>query len=290
MPSDVLRPIGRTGQRVYPIGLGAMPLSLSGRPDEKAAVSVIHAALDAGVTLIDTADSYCADEKDYGHNERLIAKALKTHPAGKLARVATKGGYTRPGGGWVVDARPERLRACCEASLRALGVEAIWLYQLHHPDGRVPFAESVGAMARLQQQGKVQHVGLSNVSAAQLAEAQRLVRVETVQNECNPLTQDDFRNGVVAACAQQGVTYIAYSPVGGYWGHRQQAKTGLLRAIGKAHGVSPYQVALAWLLASGPHVLPIPGASKAASIRDSAEAVSLTLTTEEMEQIGALGR
>jgi aryl-alcohol dehydrogenase-like predicted oxidoreductase len=289
MPSDLLRPIGRTGQRVFPIGLGAMPLSLSGRPDEQAAIAVIHAALDAGVTLIDTADSYCANEKDYGHNERLIAKALKGHPGGKRAWVATKGGYTRPGGGWVVDARPERLRTCCEASLRALGVEAIWLYQLHHPDGRVPFAESVGAMARLQQQGKVQHVGLSNVCAAQLAEAQRLVRVETVQNECNPLTPDDFRNGVVAACAQQGVTYIAYSPVGGFWGHRQQAKTGVLRTIGKAHGVSPYQVALAWLLAAAPHVVPIPGASKVASIRDSAQAVSLTLTAEEMGQIDGLG-
>jgi len=288
MPPAVLRPIGRTGQRVFPIGLGAMPLSLAGRPAESAAIAVIHAALDEGVTLIDTADSYCRDEKDYGHNERLIAKALKSHPLGKHAKVATKGGYTRPHGGWVVDARPDRLRKCCEASLRALGVETLWLYQLHHPDGRVPFAESVGALARLKQQGKVLHLGLSNVSAEQIAQAQRIVRIETVQNECNPLATDDFRNGVIASCARQGMTYIAYSPVGGQWGHRQQSRNRLLAAIAKAHGVSAYQVALAWLLQAAPHIVPIPGASKVSSIRDSAKAVELMLTKEEIQRIDAL--
>lgn len=121
------RALGRTGISVYPIGLGGMPMSLEGRPPEQQSIAVIHAAIDAGVTLIDTADSYCRDESDYGHNERLIARALKTHPSGKSVTVATKGGYTRPRGAWVVDARPERLSRCCEASLKALGVEAITL-------------------------------------------------------------------------------------------------------------------------------------------------------------------
>ena len=284
------RTLGRTGIRLYPIGLGAMPLSLDSRPPEPQGMAVIHAALDAGVTLIDTADSYCRDDDDFNHNERLIAKALQAHPAGKTVTVATKGGLTRPGGAWHTDARPERLRRCCEASLKALGVDAIALYQLHRPDDRVPFAESVGALARLRQEGKIVHVGLSNVSAAQLTEAQRIVRVESVQNECNPTVAEDFRNGVVAACAEQGVTYIAYSPVGGNWGHRQQAKNKVLLAIAKAHGVSPYQVALAWLLAKGPYVLPIPGASKIGSIRDSSAAVQLRLTPDELLRIDGLGR
>ena len=289
MVSTLQRPIGRTKLRVYPIGLGGMPMSLSGRPDESLSIEVIHAALDAGVNFIDTADSYCRDEKEYGHNERLIAKAIKSHPSGKFVTVATKGGYTRPRGSWVVDARPERLRKSCEASLRALGVDAITLYQLHHPDPRVPFADSVGALAKLKQEGKILHIGLSNVDEDQLKEAQSIVRIETVQNECNPFTAADFRNGVVSACLQQGVTYIAYSPVGGHGGHIRQARHAILGAIGRTHKVSPYQVALAWLMSKGPHVLPIPGASKMASIRDSALAAVLELTPEEIRQMDELG-
>jgi len=127
------------------------------------------------------------------------------------------------------------------------------------------------------------------VNAEQLAEAQRIVRIESVQNECNPTVVDDFHSGLISTCAQQGGTYIAYSPVGGSSGHRQQTRHPVLGAIGKAHGVSPYQVALAWLLAKAPHILPIPGASKVDSIKDSAAAALLTLTPEEMQQIDGLG-
>jgi aryl-alcohol dehydrogenase-like predicted oxidoreductase len=286
----VPRELGRTGLKVFPIGLGAMPMSLDGRPPEAQSIATIHAAIDASVTLIDTADSYCRDDSDFNHNEKLIAKALKAHPAGKSMAVATKGGLTRPRGAWHTDARPERLMRCCDASLKALGVDAITLYQLHGPDDRVPFADSVGALARLKEQGKIRHVGLSNVSAAPLNEAQKVVRVESVQNECNPAVKEDFRTGVIAACAKQGVTYIAYSPVGGYWGHRQQSKARVLVSVAKAHGVSTYQVALAWLLAKAPHILPIPGASKAASIQDSAAAAGLLLSAEEIKKIDAMGR
>ncbi len=281
------REIGRTGLKVYPIGLGGMWLSIQGRPDERAAIGVIHAALEAGVTLIDTADSYCLDEADKGHNERLIAKALKAHPLGKSALVATKGGMTRPGGDWHIDGRPEKLAQACERSLKALGVEAITLYQLHWPDKRVPYADSIGALQRLQEQGKIRHVGISNVDARQLAAAQKIVRVESVQNRCNPFDHGDLRNGVLQACAEQGVSYIAYSPFGAS-GHGRLAKHALLQHFGQAHGASPYCIALAWLLALGSHVLPIPGASRAASIQDSATAAQLQLRPEEVRQISAL--
>src|SRR5689334_2983078 len=162
------RRLGPDGPLVGAIGLGGMYMSITGRPDEGQAIRAIHAALDAGVTLIDTADVYCLDHRDIGHNERLIAKAI----AGRAERVilATKGGLTRPDGAWARDARPERLREACEASLRALRVSAIDLYQLHAPDSNVPFADSVGAIARLREHGKVRLVGLSNVDIAQIEE------------------------------------------------------------------------------------------------------------------------
>ena len=162
------------GLQVSAIGLGEMPMSLAGRPDEAQSIRTIHAALDAGVTLIDTADAYCIDETEVGHGERLVAKALAAWP-GDCDRVvvATKGGHTREGGEWNLDGRPEQLRQACEASLRALGVGAIGLYQFHRPDPKVPFAESVGTMAELKDAGKVRLVGLSNVSVDQIRQARR---------------------------------------------------------------------------------------------------------------------
>jgi len=280
--------LGQTGIRVFPVGLGAMPLSLKGRPEEKAAIAVIHAALEAGVTFIDTADVYCLDDADTGHNERLIAKALRSYPGRAHVTVATKGGMVRPRGAWEMDARPERLRAACERSLKALGVEAITLYQLHGPDDRVPFAESVGALAHLREEGKIVHAGLSNVTAQQLEAAQKIVRIESVQNECNPAQADDTRNGLIRACAAQGVTYIAYSPVGGHFGHRALVRHPTLVKVAQACGVSPYCIAIAWLLRQGDHVLPIPGASRPASIQDSVKAVSVRLSPEQIAALGKL--
>jgi aryl-alcohol dehydrogenase-like predicted oxidoreductase len=267
-----------------------MPLSLAGRPDEATALAVFKAALDAGVDFFDTANSYCKDDKDVGHNERLIAHCLRTLGATERVHVATKGGLIRPRGAWHVDARPERLHAACEQSLRDLGVAQIFLYQLHAPDPRVPFADSVGALAELQRAGKIRHVGLSNVSAAQLAEAQAICRVESVQNRCNPTDADDLRNGVLEACARQRVSYIAYSPVGGGYGHAALARKRVLVELARAYDASPYQVLLAWLLGKGAHILPIPGASKVHSIVDSAAATRLTLRPEDTTRVDALGR
>src|SRR3954463_12717701 len=153
---------------LFPIGLGCMPLSVPGRPDEAQAMRTIHAAIGAGVNLLDTADAYSDGEEDVGRGERLIARALRDVPAAERPLVATKGGHTRPGGRWELDGTPEHLRAACEASLRALETEAIDLYQLHAPDPNVPVEESVGTLADLQREGKIRHIGVSNFSLPQL--------------------------------------------------------------------------------------------------------------------------
>jgi aryl-alcohol dehydrogenase-like predicted oxidoreductase len=273
------------GLQVGAIGLGEMPMSLAGRPDEAQSVRTIHAALDAGVTLIDTADAYCIDESEVGHGERLVARALTAWPGDRdRVLVATKGGHTREGGEWYLDGRPEHLRQACEASLRALGVEAIGLYQFHRPDPKVPFAESVGAMAELKAAGKVRLVGLSNVSVDQIKQARQLVQVASVQNEFSPR----FRRseGELAFCAAEGIAFLPWSPLGGIGRGRDLG--GRHRAFGEvaeAHGVSAQQVALAWQLAKAPAVIPIPGSSRPETITDSAAAASLRLSDDELARL-----
>ena len=273
------------GLEVSAIGLGEMQLSLAGRPDEARAIGTIHAALDAGVTLIDTADAYCIDESEMGHGERLVAKALAAWSGDTdQVLVATKGGHTRPGGHWDVDGRPEYLRQACEASLRALGVDAIGLYQFHRPDPKVPFAESVGALAELKAAGKVRLVGLSNVSVDQIRQAQELVDVASVQNEFSPR----FRRseGELVFCAAQRIAFLPWSPLGG--SDRSHDLGGRHRAfaeVAQAHGVSPQQVALAWELAKGPVVIPIPGASRPETITDSLAAASLRLSDDDLARL-----
>ncbi len=169
------------GTEVFPIGLGAMPMALSGRPPEEQSIRAIHAALDAGVNLIDTADAYCRDESEVGHNERLIAKALQGRYDDVI--VATKAGHIRPGGAWELDGRPEHIREACEASLKALGTDRIDLYQYHRPDPNVPYAETVGAFKELQDEGKVRWIGLSNCTVEQLEEALGVAEIVSVQNQ-----------------------------------------------------------------------------------------------------------
>ena len=273
------------GLQVGAIGLGEMPMSLAGRPDEAQSIRTIHAALDGGVTLIDTADAYCRDGSEMGHGERLVAKALAAWPGDRdRVLMATKGGHTRPGREWGLDGRPEYLGQACEASLRALGVEAIGLYQLHRPDPKVPFAESVGALAELQAAGKVRLVGLSNVSVDQIRQARQLVQVASVQNEFSPR----FRRseGELAFCAAEGIAFLPWSPLGGIGRGRDLG--GRHRAFGEvaeAHGVSAQQVALAWQLAKAPAVIPIPGSSRPETITDSAAAASLRLSDDELARL-----
>ncbi|MGD2062646.1 MAG: aldo/keto reductase [Nitrospirota bacterium] len=278
------RPLGPSGPHVYPIGLGAMPLSIHGRPSDGEALRVLLAAFEAGMTLVDTADAYCLDDGDVGHNERLIARALGEWGGGPVV-VATKGACVRPGGAWAVNGHPDHLRRACHASLRALGVEAIDLYQLHAPDDRVPFADSVGALAELLAAGKIRHVGLSNVSAAQIRAAQAIVPIASVQNRCSPFHRAAWRDGVLAHCQREGIAFLAYGPVGGHGGQGRTADDASLNAVARRHGVSPFRVALAWLLAKSPVMLPIPGASRVASAVDSAGAARLALTGDDLKEL-----
>lgn len=283
----MIREVGRTGLKVRAVGLGGMPMSArSDRPSEADSIKTLHAAFAAGTDFVDTADVYCLDDSDIGHNERLIAKAVSAWK-GRVV-VATKGGLTRPGGRWERDARPEALRRACERSLKALGTDCIELYQLHAPDEKVPYADTIGALKRLQEEGKVRHIGLSNVDLSQLDAALKVARIESVQNQLNPKDTEDIRSGLVKACAERGVAYLPYCPVGGGHGHASLAKHPTLLRLAEKNQASPYCVVLAWLLSLGDNVIPIPGASKVASAVDSARAVGLSLPPEDLAAVGSL--
>lgn len=274
---------------VSAIGLGGMPMSIEGRPDRQRSIDTIIAALDAGVTFIDTADAYHVGADEVGHNEALIAQALATWGGdSSTVLVATKGGHQRPGdGSWTVNGDPKYLRSAAEASLKRLGVEAIGLYQFHRPDPAVPYADSVGAVRDLLDEGKIQVAGISNADPDQIREAQQILggRLASVQNQFSPA----FRSSQpeLELCDELGIGFLPWSPLGGI------GKAGELgrqfekfARIGEAHGVSPQQVALAWELSLSPQVIPIPGASRPESITDSAQAAELTLTEAELLDLG----
>jgi aryl-alcohol dehydrogenase-like predicted oxidoreductase len=278
------------GLAVSAIGLGEMPLSIEGRPDEAQAMRTVHAALDAGVTIIDTADAYCLNPTEHGHGERLVARALATW-SGDSSRVlvATKGGHLRPGdGSWTVDGRPEYVKQACEASLKALGVEAIGLYQYHRPDPKVPWAESVGAVADLLDEGKIRMAGVSNATIAQIDEAQQVLggRLVSVQNEFSLRFRSS--EGELEHCEAIGVAFLAWSPLGGIGNtERVAAEHPALGELAAERGVTPQNLTLAWMLAKGRRVIPIPGSSRPETAAASAEAASIELTDEEVARIDA---
>ena len=283
-----LRPLGSGAPAVAAVGYGGMHLSIAGRPPEAQGIRVIHAALDAGVTLIDTADVYCLNQHDIGHNERLIAEALASWSGRRAAViVGTKGGLIRPEGRWENDARPEQLRAACDRSLVALGTDRIDLYQLHAPDARVPFAESVGELARLRERGKIRWVGLSNVSVPQIRAAQAIVPITAVQNRLNPFFREALSGGVVRYCADQGIGFLAYSPTGGGRLNLKLPGHPVLARIAAARGVSAHAVALAWVLAQSPTVIVIPSARVSQHALDSVGAADLELTSDDLAAIEA---
>jgi len=270
---------------VFPIGLGGMPMSLSSRPAEEQSIRTIHAALDAGVDFIDTADAYSADDSDFGHNERLIAKALEGRREGVV--IATKGGHTRTSdGGWEKDGSPEYLKRACEASLKALGTDRIDLYQYHRPDPNVPYAESIGALKELQDEGKIRWVGISNADTEQIEEARSIVEIVSVQNQLSLEFGSPIDRGEVELCERHGIAFLPWSPLGGISKAAEAAGAhDPVKEAAEAHGVSPQQVALAWLLSLSPVVIPIPGASRPESIADSARAADLALSHEELQAI-----
>jgi aryl-alcohol dehydrogenase-like predicted oxidoreductase len=275
---------------VSAIGLGGMPMSIEGRPDEQRSIATIHAALEAGITLIDTADAYHLTATDVGHNETLIAKALASY-GGDTSQVvvATKGGHLRPGdGSWTVDGSPKHLREAADASLKRLGVEAIGLYQFHRPDPKTPYQDSIGAIRDLLDAGKIRMAGISNANPAQIKQANEILggRLVSVQNQFSPA----FRSSEpeLDLCDELGITFLPWSPLGGI------SNAG---ALGTKHpafhelaadlGVSPQRLTLAWMLARSPQVIPIPGSSRPETIRDSYAAIDLQLTSDQVATLNA---
>jgi pyridoxine 4-dehydrogenase len=256
------------------LGFGAMRLTgqgVWGEPgDPEEARRVLRRAVELGVNLIDTADSYGPEV-----SERLIAEALHPYPEDLV--IATKGGFTRPGGRWVPDGRPEHLREACEGSLKRLKVERIDLYQLHRPDPRIAFEDSVWFLAQLRDEGKIKHVGLSNVGVRELEIALDIVPVVSVQNRYN--LSDRSSEAVLQACEREEVGFIPWFPLAT---GRLARPGGPLDEIASHHGVTPSQVALAWLLKHSPAMLPIPGTSSVSHLEENVAAAALELTVDEM--------
>lgn len=276
-------------RQVSAIGLGGMPMSIEGRPaDRQQSIHTIHAALDAGVTLIDTADAYCLGPEEVGHNEILIAEALRSYGSDTSnVLVATKGGHLRPGdGSWTQNGDPAYLKEAAKASAARLGVEAIGLYQFHRPDPRVPYADSIGALSDLLEAGVIEMAGISNASVAQIDEARSILgnRLVSVQNQFSPQFTSSLPE--LEHCAELGLAFLPWSPLGGI---RRAAQVGstqsVMSEIALAREISPYRVVLAWELALSPVVIPIPGASRPASIIDSAAAADLELDAADLVRI-----
>jgi aryl-alcohol dehydrogenase-like predicted oxidoreductase len=263
-----------------------MHLSIDGRPTEDVGVRVIHAALDAGITFIDTADVYCLSHLDIGHNERLIAQAIRTWqgPRDQII-VGTKGGMERFDGRWTVNGRPEHLFRACDRSLKALGVERIDLYQLHTPDARVPFDETIGALAELAKIGKIRWIGLSNVSVEEIVQARRITPIVSIQNRLSPFFREAMEEEVVDYCTREALGFLAYSPTGGGRLNLKLPTHPVVTRIAARYKASPHAVVLAWVLAQGPTVIPIPSARTVAHAADSARAADLELAEEDLHAI-----
>jgi aryl-alcohol dehydrogenase-like predicted oxidoreductase len=275
--------LGDTGESIPVIGFGGMPLSIQGRPPEEQGKGVLHAAIDAGMTLIDTADVYCMDDHDIGHNERLIAATLAERKDRDEIRVATKAGLRRPRGAWTSDGTPAHIREACGQSLKALQTERIWLYQFHAPDPKVPFEQSVEAFAELQRAGKFQHFGLSNVSVKQIEQAQKILPVVSVQNRLNPY----FREAIPVAreCAERNITFLAYSPVGGGRLAKKLTQFDVLLELARKYDRSVHAIVIAWVRAQGKTVVPIPAARRIEHAVDSARAGELVLADDDLRAI-----
>lgn len=283
------------GRQVSAIGLGAMPLSMNNDkqiPSLEDAVATVHAALDAGVTLIDTADIYAPAWKEMGHNERIVAEALRTWDGDASSIfVATKGGITRSEGEvWGRDGSEAYLRSAVERSLEILGVDRIELYQYHRPDRWLVYGDVMKALAALQADGLVRAVGISNASVEEIEIALEVLgegNLASVQNEFSPKhpgSIDELR-----FCGEHGIAFLPWSPLGGTGGGARSVgdRFSVFREVGDAHGVSPQQAVLAWELALAPTVIPIPGARRAASIVDSAKAADLDLEADEVSRLSA---
>jgi pyridoxine 4-dehydrogenase len=281
------RKLGKTDVTISAIGLGGMPMSLSSRPPESQSIAVIHRALALGVTFIDTADSYCQDESDKHHNERLIHKALEQYEGDtSQVTVATKGGLMRPQGSWTRNGNPDHLRETIRTSFEALGgSNAIALWQYHAPDTNYTIEESLKPAKEAVEEGLIRFVGVSNFSVEQIKGARDVVEIVSVQNQYNPWHRQPEFDGVLEYCEQEGLTFLPWSPLGGSRRVSNLEDIPVIANLANERGVSVYQIVLAWLRAKSPCIIPIPGASKISSIEDSVHAVEVKLSEKEVQQI-----
>ena len=266
------------------MGFGAMRITGSGiwgePKDAGEARRVLRRAVELGVDFVDTADAYGPEV-----SERLIAEALHPYPQGLV--IATKGGLVRPGpSSWVPDGRPQHLREACEASLKRLQLARIDLYQFHHIDPKVPLEDSIGELARLQKEGKIRHLGVSNFTVEELARARRVTPIVSVQNRYN--IADRTSADVLAVCEREGLAFIPWAPIarGSPDILESSAASKALDALAKAHGVSVFQAAIAWLLAKSPAMLPIPGTSSVAHLEEDVAAARIRLSAGELAALG----
>ena len=263
-----------------------MRLSTEPDRDDQRSIAVLHAAFDAGVTLLDTADAYCQDDSETGHNERLIATALASWPGDRSPiRLATKGGLTRPEGRWEPDGRAKHLIAACERSCRALNVGAIDLYQLHAPDPRTPFATSVRALAALHRDGVIKSIGLSNVTVGQIEEARRLAPIDAVQVELSVWHDGSILSGVIEYCIRNGIRVLAYRPLGGRKSHSRTKADPALNAVAARHGATPFEIALAWLDDLSPLITPLPGVTRVETVHSVARAHHIIFTDDDRREL-----
>jgi histidinol-phosphate phosphatase family protein len=269
-------PYGILGQLDLPLGLGLLSLSTEGRPPEDEAVALIRHALDLGVRVLDTADSYALDDRDLHHGERLVAKALAGWGGARDAvRVVTKVGFVRPKGRWVPDGSPKHLRKAVEGSLVALGVERIFLLCLHTNDPKTPFEESLAALAALQKEGKVAHLGLSNVSVAEVRQAERHFAVRALENELSVVDRGSAADGTLALARRMGIPFLAHRPFGGHAKAAGLLKNRAVKPVATRHGVTPHEAALAALLDLGAPVVPLVGVTRKETLEAAVRAARI---------------
>lgn len=279
--------LGNTGVTISAIGLGGMPMSLSSKPPESQSIAVIHQAIALGVTLIDTADSYCQDESDKHHNERLIAKALQEYE-GDISQitVATKGGLMRPNGNWTRNGNPDHLRETIRTSFEALGgSKPIDVWQYHAPDPNYTIKEALTPAKEAVSEGLIRFISVSNFSVEQIKQARDVVEIVSVQNQYNPWYRQPESDGVLQYCEAEGLTFFPWSPLGGSRRVSSLQDIPVIAQLAKEKNASVYQIVLAWLRAKSPCIVPIPGASKVSSIKDSIAAVEVKLSEAEVSKI-----
>ena len=280
------RQLGQTPLNVTAIGLGTMPLTMTGAPDVASAKDVIQCFVAGGGQLIDCANVYTEHPATVGENEQLVAAALDEWNCASSPVIATKGGLRRTLSGWELDTSPAWLQQSCDASRQALATDTIQLYQLHAPDPEGDIREAVTAMCELQQQGKIRYLGLCNVDCDQIAAAQEVATITTVQNALHPRRKKAIKQGVVEYCQAAGISFIAHSPVGGYHQYKTLHQDPVLLKLAEDYDTTPASLSLAWLLALG--VIPIPGARRRASVEASLASLAIQLSADTIETMNQL--